>query len=112
MIDHDKFQQAVRTVCMQELAKAFREAFVYGPPVMGAIYKEYIDLCDAPVATVDTSTERVDETAKNEHERVIEEWMKPHPQCDAACLYACTEGFTTFPTCSTTKRNKRNKGNK
>ena len=26
-------------------------------------------------------------------------WMKPHPKCDAACMYQCTKGFTKFPEC-------------
>jgi hypothetical protein len=32
-------------------------------------------------------------------EPVIQDWMKPDALCDRSCLYACTEGFTKFPTC-------------
>jgi hypothetical protein len=27
-------------------------------------------------------------------------WMKPHPKCDSACLFQCTQGFTRFPDCA------------
>lgn len=27
-------------------------------------------------------------------------WMKPHPNCDSACLFQCTHGFTQFPECA------------
>ena len=32
----------------------------------------------------------------------VQEWMKPHPKCDEACLFQCTKGFTQFPECATT----------
>ena len=32
----------------------------------------------------------------------VQEWMKPHPKCDQACLFQCTKGFTQFPECATT----------
>jgi hypothetical protein len=32
----------------------------------------------------------------------VQEWMKPHPKCDAGCLFQCTKGFTQFPECATT----------
>jgi hypothetical protein len=38
--------------------------------------------------------------APQQQELVIENWMKPHPKCDAACLYQCTKGFQTFPECA------------
>ena len=31
----------------------------------------------------------------------IQEWIKPHPKCDEACLYQCTKGFAQFPECAT-----------
>ena len=34
-----------------------------------------------------------------QQEPVIQDWMKPDALCDRSCLYACTEGFTKFPTC-------------
>jgi hypothetical protein len=30
----------------------------------------------------------------------VQEWMKPHPKCDEACLFQCTKGFTQFPECA------------
>ena len=30
----------------------------------------------------------------------IQDWMKPHPKCDEACMYSCTLGFTKFPECT------------
>jgi hypothetical protein len=33
----------------------------------------------------------------------VQEWMKPHPKCDQACLFQCTKGFTQFPECATTQ---------
>jgi hypothetical protein len=32
----------------------------------------------------------------------VQEWMKPHPKCDEACLFQCTKGFTQFPKCAAT----------
>jgi hypothetical protein len=32
----------------------------------------------------------------------VQEWMKPHPKCDEACLFQCTKGFTQFPECAIT----------
>ena len=32
----------------------------------------------------------------------VQEWMKPHPKCDEACIFQCTKGFTRFPECATT----------
>jgi hypothetical protein len=29
-------------------------------------------------------------------------WMYPAAQCDRACLYVCTAGFTQFPECAST----------
>jgi hypothetical protein len=33
---------------------------------------------------------------------LVQEWMKPHPKCDEACLFQCTKGFTQFPECAIT----------
>ncbi len=30
----------------------------------------------------------------------IQDWMKPHKDCDYGCLYHCTKGFTKFPECA------------
>lgn len=35
-------------------------------------------------------------------QREIQDWMKPDPKCDAACLYQCTKGFQFFPECAAT----------
>jgi hypothetical protein len=32
----------------------------------------------------------------------VQEWMKPNPKCDEACLFQCTKGFTQFPECAAT----------
>ena len=32
----------------------------------------------------------------------IPEWAKPHPRCDAGCMFQCTKGFAEFPSCATT----------
>jgi hypothetical protein len=32
--------------------------------------------------------------------KAVQEWMKPHPKCDEACLFQCTKGFTQFPECA------------
>jgi hypothetical protein len=34
----------------------------------------------------------------------VQEWMKPHPKCDQACLFLCTKGFTQFPECANVRQ--------
>ena len=59
----------------------------------------YAKKIESLIAERDALKAKLTEQPAPAQEPVIQDWMKPDALCDKSCLYACTEGFTKFPTC-------------